>query len=172
MRTGVQVYKNTHTHTHTFWNKKYNLDAEEQSACSKKEHKTLLYRSSRVYTIIKSLCCYLVPPGEQFSIRISEKSTHICSTKWDTCHWEREAHGYSDLEMTPFCCIVPSPHCSITLWACIMRPCQDKWSKFTFWPLQQAFVCWHCLKNIKCTCWHSAPLVKFHHFHHTVPKSY
>jgi hypothetical protein len=50
--------------------------------------------------------------------------------------------------MTPFCWVVPSPHCSITLWACIMRPCQDKWSKFTFWPLQQAFIRWHCLKHI------------------------
>jgi hypothetical protein len=34
------------------------------------------------------------------------------------------------------------------LWACIVRSCQDKWSKFTLWPLQQAFICWHCLKNI------------------------
>jgi len=140
------VCKYTHTQS---WNKKYNLDAQEQSACSTEEHKTLLYSSSRVYTIIKSLCGYLVPPGEQFSIWSFEKSTHICSTKWDTCHREREAHGYSELEMTPFCCIVPSPHCSITLWACVMRPCQDEWSKFTFWPLQQAFKRRHCLKNIQ-----------------------
>lgn len=98
---------------------------------------------------LKSLYGYLVPPGEQFSIWTFEKSTHICSTKWDTCHWQWEAHGYSGLEMTPFCWIVPCPHCSITLWACIMRPCQDKRSKFAFWPLQHAFIRRHCLKKHK-----------------------
>ena len=53
---------------------------------------------------------YLVPPDQQFRVRVLEESSDICPNKRKPCHIHGQEHGQGHLEVAPLSGIVPCPH--------------------------------------------------------------
>ena len=53
---------------------------------------------------------HLVPPHKQLGVRVLEEASNIRTHKLQSGHTQREQHGNGNLEVVPFCRIVPSPY--------------------------------------------------------------